>query len=58
MCRLMDFDWYVEKESLKVKVFYVWFIGLFICEFLFDFFIFFYLLWINEVVFEFDGFKI
>lgn len=58
MCRSTDFDRYVEKESLKVKAFYVRFTGLPTREFLPDSLTLLYPPRINEAAFELDGSKI
>ncbi|CAA7037373.1 unnamed protein product [Microthlaspi erraticum] len=58
MCRSTDFDRYVEKESLKVKAFYVRFTGLPTREFLPDSLTLLYPPRINEAAFELEGSKI
>ncbi|CAH8382865.1 unnamed protein product [Eruca vesicaria subsp. sativa] len=58
MCRSTDFDRYVEKESLKVKAFYVRFTGLPTRDFSPDSLTLLYPPRINEAAFELDGSKI
>ncbi|XP_013599321.1 PREDICTED: uncharacterized protein LOC106307030 [Brassica oleracea var. oleracea] len=58
MFRSTDFDRYVEKESLKVKAFYVRFTGLPTREFSPDSLTLLYPPRINEAAFELDGSKI
>ncbi|KAG7546373.1 hypothetical protein ISN44_As12g017430 [Arabidopsis suecica] len=58
MCRSPDFERYVEKESLKVKAFFVRFTGLPTREFLPDSLTLLYPPRINEAAFELDGSKI
>lgn len=58
MCRSPDFERYVEKESLKVKAFFVRFTGLPTRGFLPDSLTLLYPPRINEAAFELDGSKI
>ncbi|KFK28975.1 hypothetical protein AALP_AA7G072400 [Arabis alpina] len=58
MCRSTDFERYVEKESLKVKAFFVRFTGLPTCQLLPDSLTLLYPPRINEAAFELDGSKI
>ncbi|CAL9226659.1 unnamed protein product [Arabidopsis halleri] len=58
MCRSPDFERYVEKESLKVKAFFVRFTDLPTREFLPDSLTLLYPPRINEAAFELDGSKI
>lgn len=58
MCRSTDFERYVEKESLKVKAFFVRFTGLPTRQLLPDSLTLLYPPRINEAAFELDGSKI